>query len=56
MVDEFDNRMQYTYGRDFKLQKHCQLFLQCLFSEGGPTKLGEFTAENLCQALVKEVN
>ena len=39
-----------------KLQKHCQLFLPCLFSEGGPTKLGEFTAEKLCQALVKEVN
>lgn len=26
-----------------KLQKHCQLFLQCLFGEGGSIKLAELT-------------
>ena len=39
VIDEFENAMQFIKEDFSKLQKHCQLFLQCLSSEGGPTKL-----------------
>ena len=52
VINEFENVMQFIKEDISKLQKHCQLFLQCLSSEGGPTKLA---AQKLCQDWIGEV-
>ena len=52
VIDEFEGAMQFIKEDISKLQEHCQLFLQCLSSEGGPTKLA---AQKLCQEWVDEV-
>ena len=52
VIDEFENGMQYK-DDVLKLQEHCQLFLQCLTSEGGPMKLA---AKKLCRDWMEEVN
>ena len=52
MIDQFQYAMQILKGDISKLQEHCQLFLQCLSSEGGPTKLA---AQKLCQDWMEEV-
>ena len=51
VIGEFESGMNLVNNIS-KLQKHCQLFLQCLSSEGGPTKL---TAQKLCQDWIDEV-
>ena len=51
VIGEFESGMNLVNNIS-KLQKHCQLFLQCLSSEGGPTKLA---AQKLCQEWVDEV-
>ena len=51
VVGEFESGMRLANNIS-KLQKHCQLFLQCLSSEGGPMKL---TAQKLCQDWMEEV-
>ena len=52
VIDEFESAMDLMKGDVSKLQEHCQLFLQCLSSEGGPTKL---VAQKLCQDWMEEV-
>ena len=52
VINEFENTMQYLEEDISKLQEHCQHFLQCLSSEGGPMKLA---AQKLCQDWMKEV-
>ena len=52
VINEFENAMQYLKEDISKLQEHCQVFLQCLSSEGGPMKLA---AQNLCQDWMEEV-
>ena len=52
VIDEFENAMKLMKGDVSKLQEHCQLFLQCLSSEGGPAKLA---AQKLCQDWMDEV-
>ena len=52
VIDEFENAMQFIREDISKLQGHCQHFLQCLSSEGGPMKLA---AQKLCQDWVNEV-
>ena len=51
VIGEFESGMKLASNIS-KLQEHCQLFLQCLSSEGGPTKL---TAQKLCQDWMEEV-
>ena len=51
VIDEFESGMRLANNIS-KLQEHCQLFLQCLSSEGGPTKLA---AQKLCQDWMEEV-
>ena len=51
VIDEFESGMRLAKNI-LKLQEHCQLFLQCLSNEGGPTKL---IAQKLCQDWMKEV-
>ena len=53
VVNEFERGMQFINEDVLELQKHCQLFLQCLSIEGGPMKLA---AKKLCQEWKKEVN
>ena len=52
VINEFENATQYLEEDISKLQEHCQLFLQCLSSEGGPMKLA---AKKLCQDWMEEV-
>ena len=52
VIDEFENGLQYK-DDVLKLQEHCQLFLQCLSSEGGPMTLA---AKKLCQDWMEEIN
>ena len=52
VINEFERGMQIINEDILKLQEHCQLFLQCLSSEGGPTKL---TAQKLCKDWIDEV-
>ena len=52
VIDEFENAMQFIREDISKLQGHCQLFLQCLSSEGGPMKLA---AQKLCRDWIDEV-
>ena len=52
LIHEFENGMQYK-DDILKLQEHCQLFLQCLSSERGPTQL---VAQELCKDWMEEVN
>ena len=52
VIDDFENAMDLMKGDVSKLQKHCQLFLQCLSSEGGPM---ESAAQTLCQDWMEEV-
>ena len=51
VIDEFESGMRLANNIS-KLQEHCQLFLQCLSSEGGPMKLA---AQKLCQEWMEEV-
>ena len=51
VIGEFESGMKLADSIS-KLQEHCQLFLQCLSSEGGPTKL---SAQKLCQDWMEEV-
>ena len=51
VIGEFESGMRLASNIS-KLQEHCQLFLQCLSSEGGPTKLA---AQKLCQDWMEEV-
>ena len=51
VVGEFESGMR-LINNISKLQEHCQLFLQCLSSEGGPMKLA---AQKLCQDWIEEV-
>ena len=51
VIGEFESGMNLVNSIS-KLQEHCQLFLQCLSSEGGPTKLA---AQKLCQEWVDKV-
>ena len=51
VIGEFESGMRLGDNIS-KLQEHCQLFLQCLSSEGGPTKLA---AQKLCQDWMEEV-
>ena len=51
VIGEFESGMRLASNIS-KLQEHCQLFLQCLSSEGGPTKL---VAQKLCQDWMEEV-
>ena len=51
VIGEFESGMKLASNIS-KLQEHCQLFLQCLSSEGGPTKLA---AQKLCQDWMEEV-
>ena len=51
LIDEFESGMRLASNIP-KLQEHCQLFLQCLSSEGGPTELA---AQKLCQDWIEEV-
>ena len=51
LIGEFESGINLVNNIS-KLQEHCQLFLQCLSSEGGPTKLA---AQKLCQDWVEEV-
>ena len=51
VIDEFECGMRLANNIS-KLQEHCQLFLQCLSSEGGPTKL---SAQKLCQDWMEKV-
>ena len=51
VIDEFESGMRLVNDIS-KLQEDCQVFLQCLFSEGGPTKLA---AQKLCQDWMEEV-
>ena len=51
VIGEFESGMRLADSIS-KLQEHCQLFLQCLSSEGGPTKLA---AQKLCQDWIEEV-
>ena len=51
VIDEFESGMRLANNIS-KLQEHCQLFLQCLSSEGGPTKLA---AQKLCHDWIEEV-
>ena len=51
VIGEFESGMRLANNIS-KLQEHCQLFLQCLSSEGGPTKLA---AQKLCQDWMEEV-
>ena len=51
VIDDFKSGIRLANNIS-KLQEHCQLFLQCLSSEGGPTKL---TAQKLCQDWIDEV-
>ena len=51
IVGEFESGMK-LINTISKLQEHCQLFLQCLYSEGGPMKLA---AQKLCQDWIEEV-
>ena len=52
VIDEFENAMDLMKGDVSKLQEHCQLFLQCLSSEGGPMELA---AQKLYQDWMEEV-
>ena len=51
VIDEFESGMRLANNIS-KLQEHCQLFLQCLSNEGGPTKLA---AQKLCHDWIEEV-
>ena len=51
VIGEFESGMKLASNIS-KLQERCQLFLQCLSSEGGPTKLA---AQKLCQDWMEEV-
>ena len=51
VIDEFESGMRLANNIS-KLQEHCQHFLQCLSSEGGPTKLA---AQKLCHNWIEEV-
>ena len=51
VIDEFESGLQLANNISM-LKEHCQLFLQCLCSEGGPTKLA---AQKLCKNWVEEV-
>ena len=51
VIDEFESGMRLANNIS-NLQEHCQLFLQCLSSEGGPTKLA---AQKLCRDWMEEV-
>ena len=51
VIGEFESGMKLASNIS-NLQEHCQLFLQCLSSEGGPTKLA---AQKLCQDWMEEV-
>ena len=51
VVGEFESGMRLANSIS-KLQKHCQLFLQCLSSEGGPMKL---VAQKFSQDWMEEV-
>ena len=51
VVSEFESGMRLANNIS-KLQEHCQLFLQCFYSEGGPTKSA---AQKLCQDWMEEV-
>ena len=53
VVNEFERGMEFINEDVLKLQKHCQVFLQCLSVEGGPMTLA---AKKLCQDWKKEVN
>ena len=52
VINEFERGLEIVNEDILKLQEHCQLFLQCLSSEGGPTKL---VAQNLCKDWMEEV-
>ena len=51
VIGEFESGMRLADGIS-KLQEHCQLFLQCLSSEGGPMKSA---VQKLCQDWIVEV-
>ena len=51
VIGEFESGMRLASNIS-KLQEHCQLFLQCLSSEGGPMELA---AQKLCQDWMEEV-
>ena len=52
MIDQFEIAMENIKGDNSKLQEHCQLFLQCLSSEGDPMKSA---VQKLCQDWIVEV-
>ena len=52
MIGEFQNGMQFQ-GSVAELEKHCQLFLECLSSQGGPV---ERAAKYLVEEWKKNVN